>query len=461
MTEYKTQGDCDGFPKVLGLETAPGLCVGLVDDGGGDVALKLPRQIEAFGDDLIVTDMAGWGEGNGRIFLLKKLPNGRYRRHLLMSALDLPREHRHWLYMPSTIRRGPDGKPYVGATSTVIRFDVPFAEFGALENPMLLFGAREKKAAELRQRVRDSIEVVLDNLPYLALRQTRGPDDPDSLHPLKPLLFDARGDLFMGTGADSDNCNPVDDPNVPCAEGLGTGPDREGARAVILKYTFDKQRSLPPRREIYAEGLRNGMAMAIRPGTEEIWEGENSREVRNATKMNPLGPYDELNLIEKGVHYGWPYCEEGGTPSREYSSAANLDCSKYRPAALFLPPHSAPLSMFFYTGRKLPAWYRGRLIVALHSREKFGHRVSTFARDDDGRPTGRPLDLIRGWGTMETMESRPLGTPMGMVEASDGSIIVTEDNNRKILRISVDRDASARSAATPNPADDEWINKAR
>ncbi len=63
-----TAGDCDGFPR-LGLKTAPGMCVGLVQAHLGFV-----RGVACIGKDVYVADMGGWRKGRGRV-----LP-GRQRR---------------------------------------------------------------------------------------------------------------------------------------------------------------------------------------------------------------------------------------------------------------------------------------------------------------------------------------------------------------------------------------------
>jgi glucose/arabinose dehydrogenase len=465
VTEYNVdeQNLCDGFPRVLDVKTAPGLCVGLVDDGGGKTPLKMPRHLAAFGDDFVVTDMAGWGNrGGGKVFLLKKDGTG-YKRYPLLLWSELPEDRRHWLYMPSTVKKGPEGLVYLGASSTILRFPVPFKEFAKLEEKFPDENAREQRLRELRQQIYASIQVVLDDLPYLRTGVKEDPMDGslDSLHPLKPFVFDSKGDMFLGIGADSDNCGVVADVNKPCPETVGDWFTRKGARAVVEKYVFDAKRSTNPKRILWAEGLRNSLSIAMRPGTDELWQGENSREVRDAQKMNPLGPYDELNLVERGVNYGWPYCEEDGQLSREYATSKR-DCSKFRRARLYFPPHSGPLDMFFYTGALLPSWYRGKLLVTYHSREKFGHRLVAFDADAAGQPTGRPLDVIAGWGSFEEKDQRVLGSPMGLAQASDGSIFVTEDKNRKILRLSVDTAVNVPAEQlkpAPSSVDDEWINR--
>ena len=73
-------------------------------------------------------------------------------------------------------------------------------------------------------------------------------------------------------------------------------------------------------------------------------------------------PNEEINAIEKGKHYGWPYCYDLSTPSPEFKSFLASDpryqnfCAStalYRPPLSLLPPHAAPLAMFYLWRRQV------------------------------------------------------------------------------------------------------------
>jgi hypothetical protein len=445
---YALKGTCDGFPRIEGVKTAAGLCLGLVDNNTDpSIPMRRPRAIAAHGDDLIVVDMAGWQQLKGQVFLLKKRKNGAYRRFLLLDFAEFPKNLRHHFYMPSTVQKGPDGKVWVGATSSIFRFD-PKAELFDGEASSKY---EDPKQVQLRKLVRDSFEVVLDNLPY----KTWVNDEDDSLHPLKPFVFsNDKTALYVGVGAATDNCGTNHLPSEECRESEARSDDRVEATAAMYRYPLDANFMPVGNPTLVARGLRNSLAIAIHPVSGELYQGENSRDIRGAVHASRLGPPDELNIVREDKHYGWPYCVGYGTLQKEYVGG-NWDCSRYEAPHLLLPPHAAALQMMFYTGEKLNAWYRNKLIVPFHGREDFGHRLVSFEVGDDGRPTGHPLDMVYGWGS-QAGGAVPLGNPMGIAQASDGSIFIVEDQSRRILRLST---VPAEGLGIPKPAvaDQEWV----
>ena len=104
------------------------------------------------------------------------------------------------------------------------------------------------------------------------------------------------------------------------------------------------------------------MALAVHPQFPDegyaFFQAENARDLPDAMKPN-----EELNALDRGGHYGWPYCYDLMTSSPEYrsfmrtKSKYNQFCTNtraYKPPYSLLPPHSAPLAMFYYQGRKFP-----------------------------------------------------------------------------------------------------------
>lgn len=452
---YRLKGDCDGFPRIIDVKTAPGLCLGLVDNNSArgnensspSIPMRRPRAIMAYGQDLILVDMAGWQQLKGQVFLLKKRDDGKYRRFLLLDFAELPAEKRRLLYMPSTIQLGPDGKVWVGAAGSIIRFDPQVALFkgdasAVYENP---------RQVENRRIVRSGIEVVLDNLPYKAWGNSRS----DSLHPLKPFVFSNDGSaLYLGIGASTDNCGSDHRPRDKCAEAEASSDREIEAHAAIYRYRLDANFRPVGDPVLVARGLRNSLAMAVHPQTGELYQGENSRDIRGATHASRLAPADELNIVRDGEHYGWPYCVGFDDVQREYVGGG-WNCSSYAAPHLLLPPHGAPLQMLFYTGSKLPAWYLNKLVIPFHGREQFGHRIATFDVGSDGRPTGALLDMVYAWGSAAN-PAAPLGTPMGIAQAADGSLFIVEDQAKRIVRLSV---LPSEGTGLPKAAsaDQEWI----
>jgi glucose/arabinose dehydrogenase len=110
---------------------------------------------------------------------------------------------------------------------------------------------------------------------------------------------------------------------------------------------------------------------------------------------------------------------------------------------VLLQAHSAALGIAFYTataGASLfPAPYRGELFVALHGswnrNSRTGYKV-VRVKLQNGKPTGEYEDFLTGF----VADGRGVwGRPVGVAVAQDGALLVTEDGNGTIWRVSTSR----------------------
>ncbi|MFL5502698.1 MAG: PQQ-dependent sugar dehydrogenase, partial [Gemmatimonadaceae bacterium] len=143
------------------------------------------------------------------------------------------------------------------------------------------------------------------------------------------------------------------------------------------------------RADIWSYGHRNILAAAFDPSG-RLW----------AMEMGPLGG-DELNLIQRGKNYGWPFVSNGDN----YAGPSIPDHPTRRditaPVRSWVPV-IAPSGALFYSGVMFPAW-RGSLIagglatqslirlqldgeqrVGLEERLFLGRRVRDVAQAPDG-----------------------------------------------------------------------------
>lgn len=407
---YATDGDCGGRPMTT-VRMAPGYCLGLVWQGAGAEGPRMPRGLLALPNgDWLVTDLGNWYPGNGAIWRLSFGPDGAPRWRRLTQGLN----------MPHTAARRPDGRIYVSEMNRILTMDPDAADPAA------------------------TVRTVIGDLPDNRLHANR--------HPLSSFVFDANGDLLVNVGAPSDRC--VDARGRARANAAGACID-SAATAQVRRHAYLGNGRWAEDSTVFASGLRNSIALVRHPsGT--ILQGENSVDLKT-----PDHPYDEINVLRQGGHYGWPYCVDLATPLPGWSAGQARCSQRDRPVAL-LPPHAAPLDLLYYDGAMFPE-LRGRLLMSWHGYRRAGGRIVAAETDGEGRPLTdiggryaiyprgalsyppgalsiRGKVLTPGWDTIAGRQ--PRGAPVVLAVAADGSLWVTDDRNRAILRI-------ARSDKTP------------
>ena len=183
--------------------------------------------------------------------------------------------------------------------------------------------------------------------------------------------------------------------------------------------------------EIYAEGVRNSVGFTWHPDTGELWFTDNGRDM-----LGDDIPPGELNRAPiGGMHFGFPYCHGSDVADPEFGSRRN--CSEFEAPAQELGPHVAPLGVIFYTGDMFPAEYRNQALIAEHGSwnrsRKIGYRVS-LVRMEDGSPAAYEV-FADGWLQNEEVSGRPVD----LLQLADGSVLLSDDQNGRIYRISYSR----------------------
>jgi glucose/arabinose dehydrogenase len=150
-------------------------------------------------------------------------------------------------------------------------------------------------------------------------------------------------------------------------------------------------------------------------------------------------PPEELNRIESGKNYGWPYCYGNRQVDPVMPDPPDMTkeafCATTEPPLLENQAHEAPIGFTFYTGTNFPAEYTGDAFVALHgSWNRFpptGYKVVRL-QFENGQPTAFQ-DFVTGF-LIEDGKAH-FGRPAGITVAPDGSLLFSDDINGVIYRV--------------------------
>jgi glucose/arabinose dehydrogenase len=367
--------------------------------------------------------------------LLPKVPNG-FAVEVLASGFKQPR----------TLRVAPNGDVFLAESGTGRVLIIPEAASGKPVNPVVFAENLEKPygiaflpATEPRYvYVAASNQVV--RYPYRSgSLKASGPAEviianiPTKRHWTRDLAVSRDGQrLFLSVGSAS-NLGVGGMPHMTAEQirqheaghGLGAAWGEEMDRGVVR--VFD-----PEGKNVrnYATGLRNCSGLAMQPGTDSLWCIVNERD-----HLGPHVPPDFMARIEQGAFYGWPwyYLGDREDPALE-GRRPDLKGHVRTPEVLF-QAHSSALSGVFYDRNAFPAEYHGDAFVALHGShsrpDKTGYKVIRV-RMKDGKPTGEYEDFLTGFVLDET---RVWGRPAGVAVARDGALLVSDDANGTIFKV--------------------------
>jgi glucose/arabinose dehydrogenase len=231
-------------------------------------------------------------------------------------------------------------------------------------------------------------------------------------HWTRALLFDRAGKkLYVGVGSGSN---------------VSTGEDPK--RAAVNVYNVDGTGH-----EIFASGLRNPTSLRWYPGSDTLWAAVQERDELG----DDLVP-DFFTHVQKGAFYGWPYAYTGPNEDPRNNGQKPDLVAKTIAGDVQLGAHVAVLDFQFYTGNMFPAEYKNGAFLALHGSWNRSKRVGQsigFVPFKDGKPSGPMKEVVTGW--MLSPDSPEVwGRPVGILQLPDGSLLVSEDGNSRIWRLS-------------------------
>jgi glucose/arabinose dehydrogenase len=206
---------------------------------------------------------------------------------------------------------------------------------------------------------------------------------------------------------------------------LGASWGNETDRADVLAFNPDGSNA-----RIFATGIRNCVGLAVHPASGDVYCSTNERDGLG----DNLVP-DYVTRVREGAFYGWPWFYIGSNEDpRHPGERADLK-DKITVPDVLIQPHSASLGLTFYNGNAFPAEYRGDGFAAEHGSwnrsRRTGYKVIRI-RLKDGVPTGEYQDFATGF---VVNNSDVWGRPVGVAVAHDGALLVSEDGNGTIWRI--------------------------
>jgi len=290
----------------------------------------------------------------------------------------------------------------------IVANNIPTAHGLAIhENQLYIAGLNQIWIADiLDEGWLGNLEVVTDDLPV------------GERHNKRTLGFGSDGNLYVGVGS---TCNV-------CVE---TDPDN----ATIVTVPLDGSPHT-----VFAEGLRNSMGFDWHPNTGEMWAVDNGSDWRGDDQ-----PPEELNKIQQGNHYGWPFCYDNqavdpfftAQPSSMNGMSQQDFCNTTTGPELIYQAHSAPIDLLFYTADQFPDDYTNDAFVTMRGSwnriPATGYKVVRIHFNDDGQAT-EFSDFVSGFliedGTAH------FARVAGLAIAPDGALLISDDINGIIYRVS-------------------------
>jgi aldose sugar dehydrogenase len=156
---------------------------------------------------------------------------------------------------------------------------------------------------------------------------------------------------------------------------------------------------------IYSYGHRNPQGLVKHPETGTLWE----------TEHGPKGG-DEINIIRKGLNYGWPVISYGINYDGTILTPDTAKTGMEQPIAYWTPSIGA-CGMTFVTGNRYKGWENNILSGSL----SFRYLVRT---EIDGEKVTHHEILLRNIGRVRNVEMGP-----------DGFIYVAVENPGAIIRL--------------------------
>lgn len=333
----------------------------------------------------------------------------------------------------TVLHPSPDGSRAAGTDVYLQGLRQPFglAFYPNAQNPQWLYVAETNRVTRYAFQVGDvkprgAAQIVIAQLPSGVGHSTRDiAFSPDAKR------------LFVSVGSGSNVAEsmskkkPAEIKSWEAAHGVGAAWDVETDRAAVLEFDA----AAPAAASNYANGIRNCVSLTVQPATGALWCTTNERDALG----DDLVP-DYSTRVARSSFFGWPWYYIGSNEDpRLKGDRPDLSGKVSVPDVLY-QSHSAALSMTFYAAGSgkfaFPASYVGDAIVGFHGSWNRSLRTGyklVRVHMKNGEPTGDYEDFLTGF---VVDDAHVWGRPVATTQLADGSLLMSEDGNNVIYRIS-------------------------
>ena len=260
-------------------------------------------------------------------------------------------------------------------------------------------------------------------------------DLPDSgQHPNRTIAWGPDNMLYISVGSTCNTCNESNPEN-----------------ATLLRVAPDGKS-----RSIFASGLRNMIGFSWHPQTGELWGLDHGIDF-----LGDDAQKEELNKIERGKMYGWPHVYGANEIYPQSTPPGGITKEQWRnqstPMLLGYTAHAAPMQLAFAAGSQFPQEYTGDAFATMRGswnrNPASGYEVVRL-RFNNGQPTAIEPFLT---GFLTDGGSTHIARPVGLAFANDGSLLMADDANGVLYRVSYQ---GGRKAAAVQPPSGPMLEQA-
>jgi glucose/arabinose dehydrogenase len=241
-------------------------------------------------------------------------------------------------------------------------------------------------------------------------------------HWSKTIRIGPDGKLYLAQGS---TCNV-------CVE-------KDERRNTIMRFNADGSDG-----RIVANGLRNSVGFDWAPWDGSLYATDNGRDM-----LGDDFPPCELNRIQEGRFYGWPYFNGDNVPDPDMGADPLAGQRQPTPPAHGFRAHNAPLGISFIDGGAMPGDFDRAALVALHGSwnrsEPDGYKVVSLHWGEEGIVE---RDFLTGFN----LDGNISGRPVDVAQGPDGAIYVSDDYAGAIYRVSYGENRGVSAPPTPAAA---------